>query len=524
MHVVLSIVFLTVLGLTQKPMPVDLGREFQILRHNVNQVEMCISNYGKFGQDESGMNAGCWWPIGTNHNYIRGAGIWFGTVDSLTGDTLVTTGFDPCDWTSSECAPGLHGMPVNHPEAIIYMYPNPWLPPVATFPMAPQDLVSHQDSWCVYNDCDSVYHNPGDTRPIGIEIYQTVYAWDSPGLEDMIFFLHDVKNVTGHTLQQCYIGIAVTCQIGYSDVNDRCCAIVEREYIVYSDTITVDNIGYQWQLFEEPGTPNWWPGTIGFDLLQTPFDLVEGMDKDGDGILDQYERDSAYYVNNLPNSMWDVDNDGVPDWRDPSQWPQLGMTAFKRFSFPRPDTDAERFLTMAGYDYNTGQYEPFDTIPSAPGDWWVLVESSGPFNLLPDSTVTLIFAVMFADWFGIYYTPDTALALIDKWAEDYYNMYWYLYTGIEENFELRIANCEMRVTPNPISHSGTVSFSLPTATDGSLKLYNIAGQLVSNLVTGRIESGHHTMRLDTGDLPQGAYFLVLEAGDFSASRSVIVLR
>ncbi|UCF69797.1 MAG: hypothetical protein JSW49_06215, partial [candidate division WOR-3 bacterium] len=41
------------------------SREFQIIRHNINQVEMCVSNYGKFGQDETGNNAGCWWPVGS---------------------------------------------------------------------------------------------------------------------------------------------------------------------------------------------------------------------------------------------------------------------------------------------------------------------------------------------------------------------------------------------------------------------------------------------------------------------------
>jgi hypothetical protein len=65
-------------------------RVFQTIRHNVNQVEMCVSNFGKFGQNEVGTAAGCWWPIGTTDTYIFGAGIWFGAVDSLIGDTLVS--------------------------------------------------------------------------------------------------------------------------------------------------------------------------------------------------------------------------------------------------------------------------------------------------------------------------------------------------------------------------------------------------------------------------------------------------
>ena len=81
-------------------------REFQVVRHDTNEVEMCISNIGKFGQAETG--SGCWWPRGTNHTYIYGAGIWFGTIDSLTGDTLVTIGYGP-HGGESEFAPGLAG-------------------------------------------------------------------------------------------------------------------------------------------------------------------------------------------------------------------------------------------------------------------------------------------------------------------------------------------------------------------------------------------------------------------------------
>jgi hypothetical protein len=120
------------------------GREFQTKRHNINQVEMCITNYGKFGQDEIGSNAGCWWPINSGQNYIYGAGIWFGTIDA--GDTLVTIGYGPSGG-QSEFVPGLNGMPINHPDAIIFMHPENWPAPDTALPMAPQDTVSHEDSW-----------------------------------------------------------------------------------------------------------------------------------------------------------------------------------------------------------------------------------------------------------------------------------------------------------------------------------------------------------------------------------------
>jgi hypothetical protein len=495
----------------------NASREFQIVRHNGNNVELCVSNYGKFGQDETGNNAGCWWPIGSGHNYIYGAGIWFGTVDSLTGDTLVSVGYLPYSG-ASEFAPGRSGMSVNDPDAIIYLYPSTWPPNPNPYPMAPNMCLSHQDSWCCYNDSDISYHVPGDTRPIGLEVYQTVYVWNLPAIEDVVWFFYDVKNVSGARLNDCHLSVTTDCDIGNVSTNDICTGIVHQMYAIGGDTNFIDYLGYQWQTASVPS------GAIGFDLLQTPFLLEEGHDRDLDGIPDQYERDSVWYVNNLPMSMWDVDNDGVPDWRDASQNPQIGMTAFKQFTVnTEPQLDPARYMTLAGYNYQTGIYEPYDTLIPAAADQRFLM-SSGFFDLGPDSIATIAFAIFFADWYGIYGTPDTALVGIDAIVQDYYDMYWYLYTGIEENIEMRILDCEMRILPNPVSNTGVVSFSLPTATRVSLKLYNTLGQLVETVYDGFKTAGVHESTLSTQNLPQGTYFVVLDTGDFNTCRSIVIQR
>jgi len=256
---------------------------------------------------------------------------------------------------ASEFAPGRVGWSVSDPQAIIYMYPTTWPPYDADrLPMAPQKSMSHQDSWCVYNDADIAYHVAGDTRPIGLEVYQTVYAWNLSTTQDVIFIRYEVKNTTSDTLTRCYFGVCADNDIGNesgTSANDRISGIVGQWYVIDGDSTWIDNLGYQWQEVEEPGTPPWFPGSIGYDLLQTPFDLVEGEDKDNDGILDQYERDSTYFVNTLPASRWDIDLDGLPDWRDPSEIPQLGMTAFKRGTLNlEPSFDYERYLKLAGYN------------------------------------------------------------------------------------------------------------------------------------------------------------------------------
>jgi flagellar hook assembly protein FlgD len=103
-------------------------------------------------------------------------------------------------------------------------------------------------------------------------------------------------------------------------------------------------------------------------------------------------------------------------------------------------------------------------------------------------------------------------------------MYWYLYTGIEENIEMRILDCEMRILPNPVSNTGVVSFSLPTAASVSLKLYNTLGQLVETVYDGVKSAGVHEFTLGTQNLPQGTYFLVLETPTDRQERSIVLVR
>lgn len=494
--------------------------------HDINNVEMCISNYGKIGQDASG-EPGCWWPTGSGQNYIYGAGIWFGVRDPIGGgmyDTLVSIGYGP-HGGETEFGPGLSGQDPMPGYVMIYMYPDPWPAPVESFPMAPQDIVSHQDSWCCYNDSNPDFHIPGDTRPIGIEIYQTVYAWDAPPVEDVIFFAWEVHNASGQALQDCYIGLCADIDIGNeagTSANDICGCIIGQWYVVDGESIWVDNCAYEWQEEEEPGWTNY-TGVICCDLLQTPPDLVPGEDKDNDGIPDEYECDSAYYWDHVPQNLWDADLDNVPDWRDPSQWPHFGMTAFKYYTLNfEPNYDFQRYRALAGYNYATGQYDPYDTVPPYPDDHRIIM-GSGPFDIAADSSATMIFAIMFAEWLDIYETPDTALVFVNRDAEEWYEMYWHLYTGAEE-YTSDMREMVLSFMPNPVTDRAHLQFTLARPGHVSVTLYNTVGQMVKRVVDEERTAGPQTLTINTDGLSSGTYFAVLETGSCMETRSFVVLR
>jgi hypothetical protein len=497
-------------GTTAVPVQSNPGRSFQIKKHDINQVEMSISNYGKFGQTVTGV-AGGWWPKGSKHNYIFGAGPWFGTIDQTTGDTLVTIGYGP-HGGEAEYGPGLTGWSISDPNAVIFLYPANFPPPADKYPMAPQASKSHQDSWCAYNDGDATYHMAGDTRPIGLEVYQTVYAWNLSSTQDIIFIRYEVKNVSGHELTNCFFGVCTDNDIGNESGtgNDIISAILHRYYLFpgETDSILVDNLGYQWQEAEETGWVPPVPGAIGFDYLQSPFNLTMG-NLDGDSVYpDIHETDSTWYANHVDPAFWDWNGNGVPGWRDPAEIPQFGMTAFKRFTLNlEPNRDNERYVTMAGYNFKTGAYEPYDTVPPPPDDQRFL-QVSGPFSLGADSITTVLVGIIFATWKDVYGTPDSALAKIDATCQFIYDMNWLLpgpppppiLTCVPGDHKVTLIwNNLSEITADP--YYKVVHFAPPTSPiyDPFYLEYDFQGYRIWKSLTGRVSDWSLISSYDKAD-------------------------
>jgi hypothetical protein len=199
------------------------------------------------------------------------------------------------------------------------------------------------------------------------------------------------------------------------------------------------------------------------------------------------------------------------------------MTAFKRFTLDlEPGRDNERYLTLAGYNYITGQYEPYDTIIPPPGEDSRFLISSGPFDIDVDSIITMTLAVVLADY-GIDATPpaETCLVITDHWAQWQYDMSWFL--SVEEAcFEIVTTN--LIISPNPMCRNTKVSFSLSKSGHVSLKLYNTIGQLVKEIMQEHMSTGKYNIDLNTKGLSQGTYFLVLETPDNKTTRSLVILR
>jgi hypothetical protein len=78
--------------------------------------------------------------------------------------------------------------------------------------------------------------------------------------------------------------------------------------------------------------------------------------------------------------------------------------------------------------------------------------------------------------------------------------------------------------PNPFNPSTTISFSLPSQSFVTLKVFDLLGREVASLVSEQLSGGHYRCRWNAAKVPSGVYFYRLQAGSLTQTRKLILLR
>jgi len=428
---------------------------------DLNHWRCPFYNDGRWGIDitqGSGVAGGFW----RDTAYVFGAGVWFGALPD--GDTLTTVGYNP-NSGGTECAPTLNRYwreGYGNPEDRIYKYPGDWPPPLSRFPMAPQRRASEMDFWCCFGDSDPANHvAPG--RPLGIDVALEVYAFPGPLADDILFLRYDCFNYNDYAIPAAYIGIVMDPDIGNAS-DDMTGLILDRWFHIGPDSFRVRNVGFAYSQDHVPS------GAVAVKLLSAP----EG----------------------------------------------LGLSAFKRFAIDYdPVTDPAQYLTMAGYDYRTGEYAPFDSVDLTPADKRFIL-CTGPFDLLPDSSVTLWYAVIGAPfWHQSDFAFDTTeLALRCRAAESLLPVL----TGVAEQ-PLIPRLREFAVGPNPFRPGLPLLVSAAPGRTLAAGIYDAGGRMVREL------SGRGTVTWNGADargrlVPGGVYFVTARDENSTSTTKVLFLK
>ena len=78
--------------------------------------------------------------------------------------------------------------------------------------------------------------------------------------------------------------------------------------------------------------------------------------------------------------------------------------------------------------------------------------------------------------------------------------------------------------PNPFNPSTTIKFSIPQATNVKLSIYNMLGEKISELINSQLSAGNYNIPFNAEKLSSGVYIYKLDAGQYSQSKKMQLIK
>ena len=78
--------------------------------------------------------------------------------------------------------------------------------------------------------------------------------------------------------------------------------------------------------------------------------------------------------------------------------------------------------------------------------------------------------------------------------------------------------------PNPFNPSTTISYSIPEINFVTLKVYDVLGNEIANLVNEEKAAGTYAVEFNATNLSSGIYFYELQAGSFVETKKMVLMK
>jgi hypothetical protein len=97
-------------------------------------------------------------------------------------------------------------------------------------------------------------------------------------------------------------------------------------------------------------------------------------------------------------------------------------------------------------------------------------------------------------------------------------------SGINDEQEMPQGFVLQQNYPNPFNPSTIISWQLAVGSHATLKVYDVLGNEVAELVNNWLEAGTYRVAFNASSLSSGIYFYKLSAGDKSFTKKLILIR
>ncbi len=97
-------------------------------------------------------------------------------------------------------------------------------------------------------------------------------------------------------------------------------------------------------------------------------------------------------------------------------------------------------------------------------------------------------------------------------------------TGTKNNLEKPLGFMLYQSYPNPFNPSTTINFTIPSTSFVSLKIFDINGREVADLLKGELPAGNHSIKWNAENMASGVYFYRLDNRKFTAAKKLLLLK
>jgi len=334
---------------------------------DANNLDMVVTNHGSIAYDLVTGNAGLIYPKGGTRTSVFASGLWIGA--KVGSEIRAAIGEYSQEFTPGPMVGGTFQPDIPSFKSYKILRGNTTSADYLNWPVAdgaPTDslgnpmLLGDATIWSVFNDADPGTHtnDAGSTAPLGLEVQQTVFAYNRAGpLGNIIFIKWKFINKGSDTLDSTYVSVWSDPDLGGFTDDLVGCDISRSLGFCYNATNADGQYGSR-------------PPAIGYDFFRGPI-VFNG-----------------------------------------STYDTLGMTSFNKYiNGTDPSAAAETYNYMKGLAPDGSDViDPTTTLPTkfqVPGDpvantGWLdsnpadrrLMLSSGPFTMAPGDTQEVVTAII----------------------------------------------------------------------------------------------------------------------------------
>jgi hypothetical protein len=415
------------------------------------------------------------------------------------------------------------------------------------------DILGNETYWCVYNDGVPSEDRRWPMNPLGIEIRQTIFAFetDQLPLSNTVFIRYKIVNTGSEipNLEEVIFGHAYDTDIGNINDNFGGTDVSRNAHFCYGDSTCF--------------LPGMTPLTFLVDFLSGPVSYIPGVsfiDMNGNGVYENgidTPLDTAYvfagqlgvrvYVGatnlNMKAGVTYADGNifqGEPTTPSEARNYLNGIQRNGIIADPctyqygevRGGVDCNTIIPS--YWYSGDPVSDIGWINTQPDENHAIM-SIQPFNLQTNQAKEIMLAYIVGTGSDALSSVTAAKSLSDAIQIFYEDNFGYPIV-LSNDEPVKIVN-EFKLEqnyPNPFNPSTKIKFTIPSVEATrrvvftTLKVYDVLGNEVATLVNEELSPGEYEVEFNTSSIKHipssGIYFYTLKAGEFVQTKKMMLLK